>query len=68
MASEQRGDGDIEQSTDGTERCSECGSRAVFLTYESREDGRCAHCRLGIPWVNSSVDTDTDRSGGSDDE
>jgi len=48
------------QASNGMEHCRECGNPTVFLTYESQEDGRCAHCRLGIPWHNRSIDPATD--------
>ena len=41
-----------------SDRCRTCGSRTVFLTYESKADGRCAHCRLGIPWQNTTKEGD----------
>jgi len=33
---------------DGTDQCRRCGRPTVFLTRETRKDGRCAHCRLGV--------------------
>lgn len=28
--------------------CRSCGAPTSFLTFGQRDDGRCAHCRMGV--------------------